>query len=83
MTATNKAQLLININKDTAIGTSVLKSVTYNTSTEVTTSGEVLSNFLYTQKVIEFMPMTSNSITFEFGDLPIHKKIVVRARVFT
>ena len=83
MESTNKAQHLLTINKDTAIGTSLLKNVTYNTATVVTTSATLLSSFLYTQKVIEFMTLTSNSVTFELGGLPIHKKVIVRARVFT
>jgi hypothetical protein len=51
MTATNNAQLLMSINKDTVLGTSELKSVTYNTLTD-STSGKVLNTFLYTQNVI-------------------------------
>ena len=62
---------------------SELKSVVYN-GTTVSTSGTLLSSFLYREHVIEFTAFSnSNTITFNLGDLPIHQKIIVRARVFT
>lgn len=42
-----------------------------------------LSAFLYTQNVIEVSLLTSNTISFVFDTLPIHQKLIVRARVFT
>ena len=50
--ATNNAQLLLTVNKNTVIGTSQLKSVTYNTATTQATSGTLLSGFLYKENVI-------------------------------
>jgi hypothetical protein len=39
---------------------------------------------LYEQNIIEFMSLTTNSVTFTFDGLPSpHKKIIVRARVYT
>lgn len=81
MTPTNKAQYLYTINKNTAIGTN-LKSVTYNTATQ-STSGTLLSSFLYTLNVIEFTKLTRNALTFSIAGLIAHQKIIVRARVFT
>ena len=82
MTTTNNAQLLMTVNKDTPLGgTSLLKSVTYNSAP--VTSLTPLSAFLYTQNVIEVSSLTSNTIVFDFDTLPIHQKLLVRARVFT
>ena len=82
MTTTNNAQLLMTVNKDTALGVgSLLKSVTYNSATETVLTP--LSAFLYTQNVIEVSSLTSNTIVFDFDTLPIHQKLLVRARVFT
>ena len=82
MTTTNNAQLLMTVNKDTALGgTSHLKGVNYNSIPETTLTP--LSAFLYTQNVIEVSLLTSNTISFVFDTLPIHQKLLVRARVFT
>ncbi len=81
--ATNNAQLLLTVNKDTIVGTSLLKSVTYNTATTQSTSGTLLSSFLYKQNVIEFMSLTNKKIDLSFDTIPQHKKIIVRVRAFT
>ena len=84
LTPTNNAQFILTVNKDTIIGSSELKSVTYNTSLTETTADTVLSSFLYTQNVIEFKSLASNFVVFDFDTLPsIHQKLIVRARVFT
>lgn len=82
MQATNNAQLLMTINKNSVLGTTTLKSVLYNSLSE-STSGLVLSSFLYSQNVIDFKSLTSNTITFGFDSLGVHQKLHVRARVFT
>jgi len=51
MTATNNAQLLINIDKNTSLQTDYLKSVQYNLLSQVA-SGLLLNQFLYKQNVI-------------------------------
>jgi len=81
--ATNNAQLLFTINKDTFIGSSLLKSVTYNTPPNQMTSTVQLSSFLYTQNIIEFSQLTSNTLVFNFDGLPIHKKLFIRIRAMT
>jgi len=82
MTTTNNAQLLMTVNKDTPLGgTSHLISVNYNSMSETTSTP--LSAFLYTQNVIEVSLLSSNTISFVFDTLPIHQKLLVRARVFT
>lgn len=48
MTSTNNAQLLLTVNQNTVLGSSILQNVTYNKTTE-STSGNVLASFLYTQ----------------------------------
>lgn len=83
MTATNNAQLLMTVDKTTLIGSSLLKTVTYNTATIESTLNLALSDFLYTQNVIEVSLMTSNTIVFDFDTLPVHQKLFVRARVYT
>jgi hypothetical protein len=80
---TNNAQSLITVNKDTILGTSLLKSVTYNTATTESTPNITLSTFLYKQNVIEFISLTDKKIDFSFDGLPIHKKLIVRVRAFT
>jgi hypothetical protein len=83
MVSSNNAQFLLTINKNTALVTSKLKSVVYNGMT-VATSGSLLSSFLYKENVIEFTAFSnSNLITLNLGELPIHQKLIVRARVFT
>lgn len=82
---TSNAQMILTVNKNTVLGTSELKSITYNGAT-VSTSGQSLSALtsLYTNNVIEFMSLSINKVTLTFGDLPsIHKKLIVRARVIT
>ena len=81
LTATNKAQYLYTINKNTALGTN-LKSVTYN-GIMTSTAGTLLSSFLYTLNVIEFTTLTSNTVTFGIAALGAHQKMIVRARVYT
>ena len=84
ITSTNNAQYLLTVNKDTLIGSNQLISVTYNSATVQATPNTPLSSFLYTQNVIEFLALTSNTVIFEFDNLPAqHQKIIVRARVFT
>ncbi len=82
MTATNNAQLLMTINKNAVLGTTVLKSVGYNGITE-STSGTVIGTFLYSSNIITFKNLTSNTLIFNFDTLPTHQKLYVRARVFT
>jgi len=55
--------------------------VSYNSITENALTP--LSAFLYTQNVIEVSLLSSNTISFVFDSLPIHQKLLVRARVFT
>lgn len=82
ITATNNAQYLMTVNKNTVIGTSQLKSVVYNSITQAT-SGTLLSSFLYKENVIEFMTLGANSIQLNFDTLPVHKKVIVRVRAYT
>lgn len=82
LTMTNNAQLLMTVNKNTVLRTSSLKSVTYNALLHSTT-GTLLSSLLYTQDIIDFNSLTSNTVVFGFDFLPIHKKLFVRAKVFT
>lgn len=82
MTLTNNAQLLITVNKNTLLRTSTLKSVTYNSILNSTT-GTPLSSLLYSQNIIDFNGLTNNTVIFDFDFLPIHKKLFVRAKVFT
>ncbi len=51
MPNTSNAQQLLTINKDTIIGTSLLKSITYNSLTQ-SLSGTSLNSLIYTQNVI-------------------------------
>lgn len=82
MTTTNNAQLLININKNSAL-TGYLKSVNYNGIVQMT-SGVLLNTFLYKQNVIDFDAFaTSNVIKLNLDLLPTHKKVIVRAKVYT
>lgn len=86
MTLTNNAQFLYEINKNSILGISNLTSVIYNgiTATTATVSNSSLSSFLYSQNVIDFAGFaTSNVVTFNFNPLPIHKKLIVRARLYT
>ncbi len=83
-TLTNKAQYLFTIDKDTILGTSYLKNVTVNVTNILSTSGSSLTTMLlYSVNVIEMIGLSSNILTFELDGLPINKKIIVRARVYT
>ena len=83
LTTNNNAQHLITVNKDTELVTSALQSVTFNGATQ-STSGDTLGTVnLYKQNVIEFMTLTSSSVVFNFNIAQTHKKILVRARIFT
>jgi len=70
------------VNKNTLLRTTALKSITYNSLLHSTT-GTALSSLLYSQNVIDFNSLTSNTVIFGFDFLPIHKKLIVRAKVFT
>ena len=61
MSATNNAQFLLIIDKETILGVSYTKSVLFN-SNNVSTSGIPLSSLLYSQNVIEFMTLSSNTV---------------------
>jgi hypothetical protein len=82
MVTNNNAQYLTTINKNTAIGAS-LSSVSYSSTLSQSTAGTILSSFLYNGDVIDFTSFTSNTITFNIGGLPIHQKLIVRAKMFT
>ena len=73
METTNNAQFLLTVNKNTILGSSKLESVIYN-SAPITqsTPGTALDTFLYSQNVIEFTTLTSNSIIFNFAGLSQH-----------
>ena len=70
------------INKNTVIGSSILKNVTYNQLVELA-SGNVLGSFLYTGEIINFKNLTSKTVSFGFVTTTVHHKLIVRARVFT
>jgi hypothetical protein len=80
---TNNAQLLLTINKNTILDTSKLKSVVFGSGPTTVISGSNSASGLYIENVIEFKALTSNTVVFNLGDLPVHQKIFVRARVFT
>jgi hypothetical protein len=82
MTPNNNAQYHTTINKNTAIGTG-LTSVSYSSTLTQSTTGTLLSSFLYNGNVVDFGSFTSNVITFNIGGLPIHQKLIVRAKMFT
>lgn len=79
---TNNAQYLMSVDKNTLIGTSLLSSLTYNSITE-STSGVSVGSLLYTENIIEFKSLMTNTITLNFAALPIHQKIIVRVRAMT
>lgn len=79
----NNAQLLLTINKNTILGTSKLKSVVFGSGPTTVASGANSASVLYIENVIEFKALTSNTVVFNLGDLPVHQKIFVRARVYT
>jgi len=65
------------------MGSGMLTSVTNNLFT-ASTVGTRLDSFLYTSNVIEFSRFTSsNLVSFSFSNLPVHQKLIVRARLFT
>jgi hypothetical protein len=82
MTPNNNAQYHTTINKNTAIGAS-LTSVSYSSTLTQSATGTLLSSFLYSGDVVDFGSFTSNEITFNIGSLPIHQKLIVRAKMFT
>jgi hypothetical protein len=81
----NNAQLLMTVNKDTVLGTSPLKNITYNTSVTHSTSGTALSALpsLFILNVIDFFTLSSNTVTFDFSFPDVHRKLIVRARVLS
>lgn len=83
MTATNNAQVFMVVNKNTVLGSSLLTSVTYNNGITEATSGTVIGTFLYTNNVIDFKTLTSNTVVFRFNTAATHQKLHARARVFT
>ena len=85
METTNNAQFLMTVDKTIDLGTSHLKSVTYNGGTE-RNSGTLgsLDPLLYSQNVIEFASSSSSSVIFNFEFSSVtHKKLIARARVYT
>jgi hypothetical protein len=72
------------VDKNSILGTSALKNITYNSATQ-STSGTVLSALpsLFVLNVIDFATLSSNTVTFEFTLAQIHQKLIVRARVLT
>lgn len=74
---------MFKINKNSIIGSSNLKNVSIGTST-YGISGTTLSSFLYSQNIIDFNALSSNSITFRITNLGIdHTKILIRANTYT
>lgn len=71
------------INKNTVIGASALTSVTYNGNVVASTSGAALNTVIYTQSTIEFISLTSNTITFQLSSIPTHYRLFARVRAFT
>jgi hypothetical protein len=81
---TNNAQFLMTVDKNTILGTSALKNITYNSTTS-STSDTALSALpsLFVFNVVDFSALSSNTVTFEFTLAQIHQKLIVRARVLT
>jgi len=79
----NNAQLFYTINKNSIIDSNIL-NIGYN-STSQNTPGTLLSSFLYNGNgdAIDFAQLSQNIVNFDIGGLPIHKKLIVRARLFT
>jgi hypothetical protein len=79
----NNAQLFYTINKNSITYPSIL-NIGYN-GTSQNTVGTLLSSFLYNSNgdAIDFAQLSQNIINFDIGGLPIHKKLIVRARLFT
>lgn len=78
----NNAQYLLTIDKNSIIGSNSLQSVSANFTT-TSTSGTILGDFLYFENVIEFMSLTSNTVSFTLDSLPAHQNLIIRARVYT
>ncbi len=57
-------------------------SADLSTFTSITT-GALSASAIYKGNVIEFRNLAHNMIQFEFGNLPVHEKIFVRAKVYT
>ncbi len=70
------------INKDTSIGDTYLNSVYYNSSV-YSIDGTILRDFLYSEFIVPFSYPWYGFLIFHFDDLPIHKKLIFRARVYT
>ena len=73
------------VNKDTLLGgSSALKNVTYDSSTQ-STAGNALSALpsLYVLNVIDFSTLSSNTVTFGFSFVEPHQKLIVRARALS
>jgi hypothetical protein len=73
------------VNKDTLLGgTSPLKNVTYNTTTQ-STAGTPLSGLtgLYKLNVIDFSTLSSNTVSFDFTFAEVHQKLIARARLLS
>jgi hypothetical protein len=72
------------VDKNTILGTSALKNITFNSATQ-STSDTALSALpsLFILNVIDFLTLSSNTVTFEFTLAQIHQKLIVRARVLT
>jgi hypothetical protein len=84
--STNNAQILLTINQNTTIdasNTSFLKSVVFGSGPTTVLSGANSASGLYIQNVIEFKALSSNTVVFNLGDLPVHQKIFTRVRVYT
>lgn len=71
------------IDKTTVIGTSELKSVVFGSGPATVNSGLNSASGLYIENVIEFKLLSSNTVLFNLGALPVHQKMFVRARVYT
>ena len=70
------------IDQNTVLSLSLLKTVNYNGISEDTFS-LALNSFLYTHNVINFGSLSNNTVIFYLNDLPVHKKLLVRARVYS
>lgn len=46
-------------------------------------SGALSTTPLYTQNVIDFIDLTTNQVFFSFYNLPVHQRLIVRAKVYT
>ena len=78
----NNAQWLMTVNKQTGLN-SFLKNVTYDSPAATITSPTTDLTNLYHGNVIDFMGLTANTIVYQFDNLPVHRKLLVRARVLS